>query len=165
MQSDKPSPRVVFQPTHPLRGATPPPRGSPGKRVISTHAPLAGCDASRRKPRPGPPDFNPRTPCGVRPSAQIPGAGTLPISTHAPLAGCDRPSGEADAGETDFNPRTPCGVRLVSDGVPPEEINFNPRTPCGVRLFYPCLLSPYVVISTHAPLAGCDDDLERKVDT
>ena len=105
--------------------------------VISIHAPLAGCDrraensaedmtpfqsthplrgATRRCCRTwtGPSiNFNPRTPCGVRP------------------CGCER--GGEMCGH--FNPRTPCGVRLRPALRPPHRPeDFNPRTPCGVRL-------------------------------
>ena len=101
-------------------------------------------------------NFNPRTPCGVRPDGRriscsaaafqsthpLRGAtqivcvycGAIDISIHAPLAGCDAPT---------FN--------LAFSG-----LNFNPRTPCGVRLFF-CLRMGYDLhISIHAPLAGCD---------
>ena len=79
----------IFQSTHPLRGATdvrldllqvvdisihaplagcdPTPDWKITRQYISIHAPLAGCDAAyfRWFLRAG--DFNPRTPCGVRP--------------------------------------------------------------------------------------------------
>ena len=122
-----------FQSTHPLRGATAhtPPIRRP--YYISIHAPLAGCDARRAAAACRLDHFNPRTPCGVR----LPGRGavrarrrfqsthplrgaTMPavteaigalISIHAPLAGCDaRGFGHHEAVH-DFNPRTPCGVR------------------------------------------------------
>ena len=55
-----------FQSTHPLRGAT----CCFGRRVrrceISIHAPLAGCDPWLSAMRALTPNFNPRTPCGVR---------------------------------------------------------------------------------------------------
>ena len=102
--------RVLFQSTHPLRGATIYPTLIMTLVTISIHAPLTGCDdrgscnsGSRRY-------FNPRTPCGVRPPERIPppiyrafqsthplrgvtaGAELLAvpglISIHAPLAGC-----------------------------------------------------------------------------
>ena len=101
----------IFQSTHPLRGAT---RRSGGDRVlplISIHAPLAGCDLQARQGLPAFRDFNPRTPCGVRPlrahrlgvamefqsthplrgatRAEKRRAKRNPISIHAPLAGCD----------------------------------------------------------------------------
>ena len=103
-----------FQSTHPLRGAT---NGREIPLFtgifISIHAPLAGCDkysfrcASRRcrisihAPLAGCDDtssacsstgasnFNPRTPCGVRPGAGQRRHQEHQISIHAPLAGCD----------------------------------------------------------------------------
>ena len=101
----------TFQSTHPLRGATTRSCQTPIPSIsISIHAPLAGCDIcisaacwleriSIHAPLAGcddaefdalccPPDFNPRTPCGVR-----------------------HPAAPAQKAAADFNPRTPCGVR------------------------------------------------------
>ena len=58
-------------------------------------------------------DFNPRTPCGVRPS---------------------RTSKERLTAY--FNPRTPCGVRHLRSSTFGACRYFNPRTPCGVRLYF-----------------------------
>ena len=103
--------QIRFQSAHPLRGATA--GGSRQRRGarISIHAPLAGCDPFPAFPLPLGADFNPRTPCGVRPlliAHAICGSefqSTHPlrgatgrynmlalkqgISIHAPLAGCD----------------------------------------------------------------------------
>ena len=123
----------IFQPTRPLRGATPP---SPAIRRATQH-------------------FNPRAPCGARPwsmghcfshltfqptrplrgatfedtdatekiiiSTHAPLAGRdqarggwrgyIPISTHAPLAGRDESNGNRRPHLYDFNPRAPCGAR------------------------------------------------------
>ena len=102
----------VFQSTHPLRGATLPIESRWRPRYISIHAPLAGCDCPNIIYPPSPSNFNPRTPCGVRPlqlrkhgqtaitfqsthplrgatPASRSSAGRQPISIHAPLAGCD----------------------------------------------------------------------------
>ena len=57
-------------------------------------------------------NFNPRTPCGVRPQAWFRKPWTEPISIHAPRAGCDNKEEREAAKDADFNPRTPCGVRL-----------------------------------------------------
>ena len=100
---------------------------------ISIHAPLAGCDQSN-------------------------GAFGLcsRISIHAPLAGCDAYQRPPWPGGRHFNPRTPCGVRqnvVNADGSQPY---FNPRTPCGVRRDRPAQGAQCVLISIHAPLAGCD---------
>ena len=56
----------IFQSTHPLRGATKAKPEFHGHRVISIHAPLAGCDRPCRRSLRRPRHFNPRTPCGVR---------------------------------------------------------------------------------------------------
>ena len=103
--------QIRFQSAHPLRGATA--GGSRQRRGarISIHAPLAGCDPFPAFPLPLGADFNPRTPCGVRPRSAIHSSSrrlfqsTHPlrgatrdyasttsackISIHAPLAGCD----------------------------------------------------------------------------
>ncbi len=57
-------------------------------------------------------NFNPRTPCGVRPDSVASQVRRL----------------------WNFNPRTPCGVRQKIWKYPQAERYFNPRTPCGVRL-------------------------------
>ena len=102
--------------------------------VISIHAPLAGCDCLDAFACLDDSDFNPRTPCGVRPSAQaslmtswanfnprtpcgvrlVQGVSErtyTDISIHAPLAGCDSSRPQRWRGTRNFNPRTPCGVR------------------------------------------------------
>ena len=147
--------KLLFQSTHPLRGAT---RHCVRPRVhrrISIHAPLAGCDPAspwgslssfisihaplagcdRRngglqcKRR----NFNPRTPCGVRPACLTYPISPKDISIHAPLAGCDAAAkGYTEAmGISIHAPLAGCDGRswrapLVVD-------YFNPRTPCGVR--------------------------------
>ena len=58
---------IEFLPTHPLRGATEEDVAPEEIDFISTHAPLAGCDARL---------------AGVM-------VASISISTHAPLAGCD----------------------------------------------------------------------------
>ena len=100
----------IFQSTHPLRGATKFRQSFCPPIDISIHAPLAGCDAPSAAACSRTRDFNPRTPCGVRPSCAVQAA-------HV----------------RDFNPRTPCGVRLGSTCFHPNATHFNPRTPCGVR--------------------------------
>ena len=100
-------------------------------------------------------NFNPRTPCGVRPHLGVcclnaPGfQSTHPVWGATRRCYCTRRKG-------DFNPRTPCGVRplplagdcsasVISIHAPrvgcdnPDFVepgatgHFNPRTPCGVR--------------------------------
>ena len=124
---------LQFQSTHPLRGATAAAEVSDEIINISIHAPLAGCDDNQKAPVHSRTYFNPRTPCGVRPSRRRkqtapqefqsthPLRGATPrrlcfprprgISIHAPLAGCDFSLRTNYCLGLHFNPRTPCGVR------------------------------------------------------
>ena len=197
--------RGTFQSTHPLRGATAlayarsgvcrhfNPRTPCGvrqaqrrqtrrERIISIHAPLAGCDQGKDAEK------------------EI-----AFISIHAPLAGCNALATKILLDISNFNPRTPCGVRPLffrvsvcdrefqsthplrgatqRDAARMDRIfHFNPRTPCGVRLprlrkiqstsrfqsthplrgatyraYRDCYLA--APISIHAPLAGCDSTM------
>ena len=78
---------VLFQSTHPMRGATPPPVPDRFRRTISIHAPHAGCDSILLSMASITPHFNPRTPCGVR-RKPMKTCETLPVfqSTH-PMRG------------------------------------------------------------------------------
>ena len=103
---------LLFQSTHPMRGATSP----------------SGMRLTRRS------NFNPRTPCGVRRCQMFIKSNRLRISIHAPHAGCDPNQRGLENLFEDFNPRTPCGVRHCSRVMLAVLIlHFNPRTPCGVR--------------------------------
>ena len=129
--------------------------GSAGR--ISTHAPLARCDV----------------PGLAEPIVDR-------ISTHAPLARCDsrlagdhrqngyfnsRTSCEVrqrrhhqGAEPADFNSRTSCEVRLVADDLSDGGlVDFNSRTSCEVRQAVVQRIGQNCTISTHAPLARCDE--------
>ena len=60
--------RFAFQSTHPMRGATWQSAEFSLRRFISIHAPHAGCDFGGCLCRLVYRNFNPRTPCGVRPA-------------------------------------------------------------------------------------------------
>ena len=53
---------VLFQSTHPVRGATMTTKLNTFPVLISIHAPREGCDASRKQAEGKPRNFNPRTP-------------------------------------------------------------------------------------------------------
>ena len=55
-------PSLAFQSTHPVRGATPPPRRAQRPNEISIHAPREGCDLGSRVNVLVCSYFNPRTP-------------------------------------------------------------------------------------------------------
>ena len=127
--------RLIFQSTHPLRGAT-----SNFDRCRSLWI-----------------YFNPRTPCGVRPfglsvvnttnlfqsTHPLRGATSFKdlsslkteISIHAPLAGCDLGQVERiDARHPAISIHAPlagCDVSFLNCYL--RITYFNPRTPCGVR--------------------------------
>ena len=95
---------------------------------------MRGATSERIKLKRSATNFNPRTPCGVRPFSREHG-GTCPRfqSTH-PVRGATR--------------------RAVAPGR--ERVHFNPRTPCGVRLTFDSSIEARTAISIHAPRAGCD---------
>ena len=105
---------VQFQPTRPVRGATPARLLRDGRRRISTHAPRAGRDRDRRARR-------------LRRGR---------ISTHAPRAGRDiAPNSAAQTG-TSFQPTRPVrGATSSRQRYGGQSINFNPRAPCGARRY------------------------------
>ena len=130
------SPDTPFQSTHPVWGATSSTPSSFVLSVISIHAPRAGCDRPHGVYLNHGKDFNPRTPCGVRPA----------------------PFRKPRRRMLNFNPRTPCGVRPGTGDAVPDHQDFNPRTPCGVRLWTRLHSRSVTCISIHAPRAGCDSD-------
>ena len=140
----------------PLAGCDPP--GFPGQAVgeISIHAPLAGCDGSLPFPLPSAPDFNPRTPCGVRLRRATTFTSTQEFqSTHPlrgatgfynrvpaprrfqsthPLRGATR---NTSAQAVNFAFQSTHPLRGATQATTPaigRSTDFNPRTPCGVRL-------------------------------
>ena len=78
-------------------------------------------------------DFNPRTPCGVRPGARKAGRARLEFQSTHPVRGATADEAMHFEMLRDFNPRTPCGVRHDWQDAQRPGGNFNPRTPCGVR--------------------------------
>ena len=145
-----------FQSTHSLRSATPRKPRQPRDPNVSIHALLAECDSFRQPVPVGSRSFNPRTPCGVRPSSYFVssaiqrfqsthslrsatpgfhlGRRREGVSIHALLAECDFVVNTCATKTRSFNPRTPCGVRLLGFIMAGAGNGFNPRTPCGVRL-------------------------------
>ena len=119
--------------THLLRGATFC-RLPQIWRCISTHAPLARCDLSVCSMHLTLLYFNSRTSCEVRPCCS---AG-FRLPRH-------------------FNSRTSCEVRLAPENSAEKAINFNSRTSCEVRHISLEISTRIKIISTHAPLARCDD--------
>ncbi len=169
---------VVFQSTHPVRGATKALSGEVNVVVISIHAPRAGCDPLRLSGGQKGINFNPRTPCGVRlasvvglPSSSVfqsthpvrgatsfvlDGREILHISIHAPRAGCDGRICGRPAQLRDFNPRTPCGVRHLHRWNRTRRVIFQSTHPVRGATALEDVFGFDIMISIHAPRAGCD---------
>ena len=127
---------IEFQPTRPLRGATAHLVGvCRAVQFISTHAPLAGRDRPRLAAASPRRNFNPRAPCGARPSYCLTCRAEREFQPTRPLRGATLS-------------RCKCGIRSK---------NFNPRAPCGARLWSRAPSGLAYYISTHAPLAGRDN--------
>ena len=118
-----------------MRGATLAAAAHRAAEDISIHAPHAGCDNDHSG-----------------------GRADRRISIHAPHAGCDpAPAPCVPRCSSNFNPRTPCGVRrecaYIADFVYTFQSTHPMRgaTPTGKSSF------SAIVISIHAPHAGCDE--------
>ena len=129
----------LFQSTLPLRGATFQQRPRAADKRISIHAPLAGSDGgdgagsrpheiSIHAPLAGSDgfaralvvnlcDFNPRSPCGERPSVLVDLVDLRLFQSTLPLRGATRASWRTGTSTSYFNPRSPCGERLYLSGI------------------------------------------------
>ena len=171
---------IIFQSTHPLRGATTAlfDRANLTDR-ISIHAPLAGCDGDLEKslrikeisihaPLAGrddgpvelvddPDNISIHAPLAGRDLFQpLALQDVVDISIHAPLAGRDA-AGEADAGGGgDFNPRAPCGARPYAATYLNQRRWISIHAPLAGRDAAAPSSPASRLISIHAPLAGRD---------
>ena len=152
-----------FQSAHPLRGATIYACSKSAAECISIRAPLAGCDRWRRSGWAAARNFNPRTPCGVRPLSAHRIRSYGHFNPRTPCGVRRARLYHPHPLWLDFNPRTPCGVRGYLGGRGGVPWYFNPRTPCGVRHAVTVASCAVRDISIRAPLAGCDvENLVRK---
>ena len=103
----------LFQSTRPVRGATEAARIRQQQEAVSIHAPRAGRDSDWRAAQSLCESFNPRAPCGARPS-------------HPWSWTRDRR----------FNPRAPCGARPIITKNPSRSPEFQSTRPVrGATLF------------------------------
>ena len=170
---------LIFQSTHPVWGATPGDLWGGGDLWISIHAPRVGCDKggwcylvkgkiSIHAPRVGcdPPgqdgpaeerNFNPRTPCGVRPQNQWLYIYPKEISIHAPRVGCDWLAGSAAAGNLEFQSTHPVwGATGKTDRAELRRLIFQSTHPVWGATIKGTSMEPRMMISIHAPRVGCD---------
>ena len=98
--------------------------------------------------------FNPRTPCGVRPEpVSLTRGNGIFQSTH-PLRGATRRGALHGGDSKDFNPRTPCGVRRGRTCKTPASVKFQSTHPLrGATVFGNRVEQRRKFQSTH-PLRG-----------
>ena len=106
--------RFRFQPTLPVRGATPDAREGPENRKISTHAPRAGSDHQIIHDCPNLRNFNPRSPCGERPCTCCMRRCRRTFQPTLPVRGATIPFAARFVPPWYFNPRSPCGERHLN---------------------------------------------------
>ena len=106
---------------------------------ISIRAPRVGSDLASWRSFRRCTYFNPRSPCGERP--------TRAAEARAP---------------SHFNPRSPCGERQRSMQSSTSSSNFNPRSPCGERLDRSVVYDVALYISIRAPRVGSDPTRGRR---
>ena len=133
--------RPKFQSTHPMRGATQSPSGRRRVRLISIHAPHAGCD--------------------YRSSGARAARGRFQ-STH-PMRGATLQRVYAKQRKRDFNPRTPCGVRRYSAVLSGRTGGFQSTHPMRGATLDDIVVALELAISIHAPHAGCDASLQERI--
>ena len=128
-------PVVLFQSTRPVRGATPAPLFPAPNEKISIHAPRAGRDSPTRLTTRPIRYFNPRAPCGARPSFWSMLFETRIFQSTRPVRGATRGRASTPTSASTFQSTRP--VRgatrrsLLQGGY---YTHFNPRAPCGARL-------------------------------
>ena len=169
----------LFQSTLPVWGATREAVPTVTVTGISIHAPRVGSDFSKPKILRLVQNFNPRSPCGERPSVYSRMAefqkifqSTLPVWGATILPNAGRIAGQFQStlpvwGATDDSGDIDTGLAIsihaprVGSDVPSPMIkgigsNFNPRSPCGERLAVDRDFKSQSGISIHAPRVGSD---------
>ena len=127
---------LIFQSTHPARGATPHVGQRPVQQAISIHAPREGCDRLYLMALFGTyNNFNPRTPRGVRRPAAWFKIGTGPFQSTHPARGA--------------TPACPVEAQGVE--------SFQSTHPArGATICHWSTDNLDITISIHAPREGCD---------
>ena len=130
---------LIFQSTHPARGATPHVGQRPVQQAISIHAPREGCDRLYLMALFGTyNNFNPRTPRGVRRPAAWFKIGTGPFQSTHPARGA--------------TPACPVEAQGVE--------SFQSTHPArGATICHWSTDNLDITISIHAPREGCDISL------
>ena len=147
---------LLFQFTHPGRGATE--RRGRGHllAVVSIHAPREGCDLATATNAEGKTQFQFTHPGRGATAPVGQGVLILAVSIHAPREGCDLSGQAVVVNEGSFNSRTPGGVRQRRIADNGEEDTFQFTHPGRGATFYEQPLHGCQRVSIHAPREGCD---------
>ena len=168
---------LAFQSTPPVWGATGAGQAYPGAGGISIHAPRVGGDTCWTHCPPPILYFNPRPPCGGRPSQpgqnapQKPFQSTPPvwgaticmslcyikvyISIHAPRVGGDERCLTLPGSGMLFQSTPPVwGATGRTWAMSPRPGNFNPRPPCGGRRWSDWSTSSSLYFNPRPPCGG-----------
>ena len=147
-----------FQSTPPVWGATRPSHILFQLHIISIHAPRVGGDPDNISGVPPGKHFNPRPPCGGRPSYRKPNRQRGLFQSTPPVWGAThqkRPGGAFPLGISIHAPRV--GGDVYTSSGPMTAKHFNPRPPCGGRLnTRRHTAGRNLGISIHAPRVGGD---------
>ena len=147
---------VMFQFTHPGRGATTTLVAISAHLAVSIHAPREGCDWSPRTKRGGTSEFQFTHPGRGATGQVVIVIAQCDVSIHAPREGCDSMRRGPLAHLSGFNSRTPGGVRLLSVCTWCRMSRFQFTHP-GRGATRPAGYHRKVhLVSIHAPREGCD---------
>ena len=103
--------------------------------------------------------FNPRAPCGARPTKAFALLVTFAISIHAPRVGRDSVPVRSAPAVQYFNPRAPCGARLAADTNANFLFRISIHAPRVGRDLTAIVRNACGCISIHAPRVGRDNNL------
>ena len=102
---------TAFQSTCPLRGTTIARTSSSGTIQLQSTCPLRGTTVSGAFRIVTTSDFNPRAPCGARPTTAPRMPATSSFQSTCPLRGTTCVAARIAFACSNFNPRAPCGAR------------------------------------------------------
>ena len=154
-----------FQSTLPVRGATTVRREPPCRVQISIHAPRAGSDRGFHFCLEHSEHFNPRSPCGERLACRVPFISPPSVfQSTLPVRGATTWTGEGQLAYQIFQSTLP--VRGATMTIPP-----SPWLPTAFQSTLPVRGATAMVaagifhraISIHAPRAGSDGLIERRI--
>ena len=147
---------MLFQSTHPVRGATAAAAVHRPRENISIHAPREGCDTMQNDINHYQPCISihaPREGCDVR--AALPVA-VLYISIHAPREGCDPPTDHPCTRQWVFQSTHPVRGATLATSATSGGISFQSTHPVRGATRLDITRPRGQRISIHAPREGCD---------